>query len=318
MKTISVILLFIVSLGSPYQIMSANEAEELGMVNWLRDYDKAITKAGEENKQVLILFQEVPGCSTCRNYGRNVLSNPLMVEAIEEYFVPLAIFNNKGGKDAEILKKYREPSWNNPVVRIVNTKGENVVDRLASNYSALGLYESMTLALKNSTTKTGKYFELLGEELRAKGKGHIKETYFKMYCFWSGEGHLGKKEGVISTEPGFMNGSEVVKVKYDESILSKEELDAHASKASCSKIDKAGEYRIDKDPQYYLKKSPFRYLPLSSIQRTKINSALANGSDPKQYLSPKQLKWFNQGSEGAKVLYEKPFQEAWAMKAKDL
>ena len=47
----------------------------------------------------MLLFQEVPGCSTCRNYGHNVLSHPLMVEAIESLFVPLAIFNNKEGKE---------------------------------------------------------------------------------------------------------------------------------------------------------------------------------------------------------------------------
>ena len=311
MKIIGSIFLFLILIGDMDE-KSIGNAEELGTVNWLRDYDKALLQAQKENKQVLILFQEVPGCVTCRNYGRDVLSNPLMVEAIEEYFIPLAIFNNKGGMDAEILKKYNEPSWNNPVVRIVDTKGEDVVNRLASNYSAIGLYESMKQALKKSPTSPAKYFQLLGEELE--GKGHIKETYYKMYCFWSGEGHLGKKEGVISTEPGFMDGHEVVKVKYDERKLSKQDLDTYAAKASCSKISKVNGYRVDKDPQYYLKNSKYRYLPLSPIQRTKINSALADGTDPKQYLSPKQLKWLNETSAKKELLYEKSFHEAWAMR----
>jgi len=67
-------------------------------VHWYRDYDKALVVAAKEDKDVLLLFQEVPGCSTCRNYGHNVLSHPLMVEAIESLFVPLAIFNNKKKK----------------------------------------------------------------------------------------------------------------------------------------------------------------------------------------------------------------------------
>ena len=73
------------------------QSEELGKVQWYRDYDEALSIAKQEDKNVLILFQEVPGCATCRNYGHNVLSHPLMVEAIENLFVPLAIFNNKGG-----------------------------------------------------------------------------------------------------------------------------------------------------------------------------------------------------------------------------
>ncbi len=47
----------------------------------------------------------------------------------------MAIFNNKGGKDRETLNIYKEPSWNNPVVRIVNAKGENLIPRIAGDYS---------------------------------------------------------------------------------------------------------------------------------------------------------------------------------------
>ena len=79
---------------------------ELGQVNWLRDFDSAIKQAKNQDKPIFILFQEVPGCATCRNYGQNVLSHPLIVEAIESLFVPLAIYNNKRGKDAEVLRYY--------------------------------------------------------------------------------------------------------------------------------------------------------------------------------------------------------------------
>jgi thioredoxin-related protein len=108
---------------------SQNQDEERGKVSWYRDYKTAIKISKKENKPILIFFQEVPGCATCRNYGHNVLSHPLMTEAIENEFIPLAIFNNKKAKDLEILKKYNEPTWNNPVVRIVNSQGENIVNR---------------------------------------------------------------------------------------------------------------------------------------------------------------------------------------------
>ena len=44
---------------------------ELGKVNWLRDYDKAVKKSKGQNKPIFILFQEVPGCSTCQNFGND-------------------------------------------------------------------------------------------------------------------------------------------------------------------------------------------------------------------------------------------------------
>ena len=72
----------------------AQQPIELGKVDWLRDMDLAQKQAKEDNKPIFLLFQEVPGCSTCQRYGKQVLSHPLIVEAIETCFVPLAIHNN--------------------------------------------------------------------------------------------------------------------------------------------------------------------------------------------------------------------------------
>ncbi|MEP2969984.1 MAG: thioredoxin family (seleno)protein, partial [Nonlabens ulvanivorans] len=52
-----------------------NQDKELGAISWYRDYSTALQLSKEYNKPVLILFQEVPGCATCRNYGHDVLSN---------------------------------------------------------------------------------------------------------------------------------------------------------------------------------------------------------------------------------------------------
>ena len=124
------------------------QAQELGKVSWYRDFDQVLDLSRKENKPVFILFQEVPGCSTCRNYGKGVLSHSVIVETMEEYFIPLAIFNNKGGKDSEVLKRYDEPSWNNPVVRIVNAKGENLIRRIAGDYSKARVAQEMIRVLE--------------------------------------------------------------------------------------------------------------------------------------------------------------------------
>ena len=141
----------------------SNQSEELGAISWYRDYNTALKLSKEENKPVLILFQEVPGCMTCRNYGHNVLSHPKMVEAIETLFIPLAIYNNKKGADAKVLRKFGEPAWNNPVVRIVNEKGENLVKRVSGNYSKRGLYRAMEKALTKDGGEIPELLQSLGK-----------------------------------------------------------------------------------------------------------------------------------------------------------
>jgi len=296
----------------------SNQTEELGKVSWFRDYDAALKAATKTKKPVLVLFQEVPGCATCRNYGNNVLSHPLMVEAIENLFVPLTIFNNKGGKDKEVLKKYEEPSWNNPVVRIVNSVGWDIVPRVAGNYSSLGLYSAMERALDNQKKEIPEYMRLLKADLLSANGDTVKEKYFKMYCFWSGEKHLGSADGVLSTKAGFMNGYEVVKVKYDSKKINESQLNNYARQAQISPIADNGAYRYsDKDHLFYLRKSPYQYLPLTELQKTRINSALGRGNSPVKFLSPKQIKWLDQlNQQGSKqlVLIDKDISTAWEMK----
>lgn len=313
--TIIIIVMCFFSVSGQQKTNPNNQSEELGKVTWYRDYDEALNKAKAENKEVLILFQEVPGCSTCRNYGNNVLSHPLMVEAIENLFIPLAIYNNKGGKDKQILQLYNEPSWNNPVVRIVNAEGDNVVNRISGNYSAKALYNAMKTALGKANKSTPEYMKLLGSELTS--ATDTKETYFKMYCFWTGEKHLGKVDGVLSTEAGFMGGHEVVKVKFDPNIVNQSKLTAHAKQANFSPITKSSYRTANNDVKYYLKHTNYKFLPLTELQKTKINSALGRGTSPDRYLSPKQLKWLNSMKHSQTkqtVLFNQDFNKAWNKK----
>ncbi len=292
------------------------EHEELGNVSWHRDYDQALELAKKSNKAVLLLFQEIPGCATCRNYGKNVLTHPLMVEAIEELFVPLTIFNNKGGKDKEILQRYGEPSWNNPVVRFVDANGEDLTPRIAGNYTPLNLLRNMKQVLFNSGTVVPEYMNLLEQELAISNPNKVGEAYYQMYCFWTGEKQLGKVDGVINTESGFMGGHEVVKVTYNPDDVSVKQLDKVGNSNKFERVPEKSNYRVaSNDVHYYLKNSQYQYLPLSEIQKTKINSALGSNASPNMYLSPKQLQWLasmDSKSGRSASLISTPIQEAWA------
>ena len=291
------------------------EHEELGKVKWYRAYDEAINASKKEEKSILILFQEVPGCATCRNYGHHVLTHPLMVEAIENLFIPLTIFNNKGGKDKKILNQFNEPTWNNPVVRFINSEGENLTKRIAGDYSAIALCNNMISVLQNNNQQIPEYLKLLSLELANTSPYQVSEEYFQMYCFWTGEKQLGKIDGVLETESGFMNHHEVVKIKYDPSLVSANDLEKFASQNNMKLVEKKGKYKVaTSDVHYYLKKSKYRFIPLTELQKTKINSALGSNSSPEKYLSPRQAKWVKEITSKSKDLSETKFAEAWYQK----
>lgn len=290
-------------------LFAGGNPEELGKVKWLRDFDKGLELSQESGKPVLLLFQEVPGCGTCKGYGHRVLSHPLIVEAMEDLFVPVAIYNNEGGKDAEVLRRYREPSWNNPVVRIVDEKGNNVVDRVSRNYSALGVVEAMVTALENEKREVPAYLSLFQQELGAQSR-ITKTATFSMHCFWTGEKTYGQIDGVVATEPGFMKGREVVQVEYDPDVVSYEKILKQGKSASCagkaycqnaeqiqvagkvlgeSQISSPGSFRPDDEPKYYLSRTAYRFIPMTAIQATKVNARVGQYTPAKDLLSPRQL-----------------------------
>ena len=264
-----------------------NQPEELGAVTWLRDYDKALAQSEKSGKPVLILFQEVPGCSNCTTYGNSILSEPLMVEAIEDLFVPMAVFNNKGGKDAAVLKRYGEPSWNNPVVRIVDASGKDIIDRMPNFRSAAQLSSGMLSALRRSELKVPRYLQLVNEQHQALEQKTAVAT-FQTACFWSGEAYFGKQEGVIATEAGWQDGREVVRVKYSSEATSEEVLAKAGSRKSYRKTEN-GKFRLDREPKYYLLKSKFSKVEMPEIQASRVNALLGEGRDPSALLSPRQL-----------------------------
>ena len=278
----------------PMLMTAQTNPVELGDVHWLRSFEEAQVKSKKESKPILILFQEIPGCQTCRSYGSDVLTHPLLVETIETCFIPLAIHNNKGGQDGAVLKRYNEPAWNNPVVRVVDSNGSDLVSRLSGNYSAAGLSALMTTVLIKQKGKAPAYLQLLTDELTAQQEGTAKATY-SMYCFWTGEALFGKINGVVKTTAGYQGGKEVVMVEYDPGLISRTALDKIAQTQKCS-VSAEGNVRPDATPKYYLSNSDYKVVPMTEIQKCRVNSALAEKQDPRAYLSARQLAFLKTSS----------------------
>lgn len=294
--------------GPTLAAQTAREAPELGAVRWLRDHDAALSRARGEGRPVFALFQEVPGCQTCVSFGQAVLSHPLLVDAIESEFVPLAILNNAAGADREVLERYGEPAWNNPVVRFLDARGRDLIPRQKNVYSAHAIASRMVASLEAAGRPVPRYLRVARAEARARAG---RRATFATHCYWEGEACLGDLEGVIASRAAWMGGREVVQVTYDPQVLSFGALVTAARERGCS--DRVFAHDPEQaaaargvfgaaavapatalraagadDQKYYLRRSPLRALDLSELQSLRANAALARGEDPTPWLSPRQ------------------------------
>lgn len=296
-------------LGGGAEAQMLPDTPELGEVKWQRDHQAALSESARTGKPVFAQFQEVPGCATCINFGKSVLSQPLLVEAIETEFIPLLIYNNKTGIDADLLKRYREPSWNNPVVRFLNGRGEDVIDRADGVWDLHGIASRMVKALEEAKREVPTYLRLLVEESSTTTKR--ERATFAMFCYWEGEAKLGAIDGVLATRAAWLDGLEVVELEFDPRKVSYEALVREAKQMQCAsrvftrtneqqviaehfvgrdavRSDEKSRSASESDQMYQLRHSPLRLLPLTPLQAIRINSALGTRSDVKQYLSPRQ------------------------------
>lgn len=260
----------------------------------------------------MILFQEVPGCATCVGYGEQVLSHPLLVDAIENLFIPVAVYNNIGGDDRKTLNSFNEPTWNNPVVRIVSVDRRELASRVDGDYTLRGITNAMVASLKAVGREIPEYLQILHDEVEVSFRPTERAT-FAMSCFWEGEAALGKIEGILSTIPGYLNGNEVVKVEYDPSVISYADLVKKAQTQQCAlrvftrtgkqhevartlvgnaAVTSEESVRPDSEPKYYLSKTLLRFVPMTPLQAAHVNAAVGDGDDPANFLSPRQIELF--------------------------
>jgi hypothetical protein len=257
---------------------------ELGHVPWRRGFDDARAEAARVGKPVLVLFNEVPGCSTVNAYAENVLTDPIVVDAAA-LFVPVFVSNNDGDgahthRDRAVLARYGEPTWNNPVLRIVDSDGVMLAPRVTHDSGAPGLLRAMATALDRAG-RAPAWLRILVDEQRPS----ISKT-FACACFWEGEASLGAVDGVRTTEAGFVDGREVVRVTLDPARARDVERSAHA--LGYRDVDGAFKAAPPSDDKHTLARSKWANVAMTPAQRTRVNAALAAGEDPRELLAPSQ------------------------------
>ncbi|MBK8978657.1 MAG: hypothetical protein IPM29_22395 [Planctomycetes bacterium] len=95
-----------------------------------------------------------------------MLSHPLIVEAAETLFTPVAIRNNtKGDAEAAIREAFEEPAWNNPVVRIVDpaTRADRI-PRIADDWSLDATADALVAARRAAEREVPAWLALLASE----------------------------------------------------------------------------------------------------------------------------------------------------------
>ncbi len=293
-------------LGAVLCAQEAGHPAELGQVAWLRDFEAGSKRAAAEDKPLLLLFQEVPGCQTCVDFGEQALSHPLLVEVIETAFVPVAIHNNKPGADDAVRLRFEEPAWNYPVARFLEADGKEIVARRDGIWTAEGFAQRLIEVLEAAERPVPDALRWAAAETQAGSTATLA-----MACFWSGEAQLGGLEGVLETQVGWLEGQEVVELRFDPEQLSYQSLLAEAQKLRCARcvfarddaqLEQArgalhqGVVRSDapigaaqsSDAKFSLRRSAFRYLPLTGFQASKCNAALAAHQPVESWLSPRQ------------------------------
>ena len=92
---------------------SGSQAVEVGAVGWERDFEGALGKS--------------------RRSGR-----------------PVLVYNNRPGRDAEILERYGEPAWNYQVIRFLDGEGKDIIPRRDRVRTVHGVVRRMVEALERA------------------------------------------------------------------------------------------------------------------------------------------------------------------------
>ena len=120
-----------------------------------------------------------------------------MVEAIEDLFVPVLVYNNKSS-DSALLKKFNEPSWNNPIVRFLNGSGSDLIPRKSGVWTIGPMAARMVATLKAANREVPSYLSNLAID-----PSSLETATFAMSCYWTGEARLGAIDGVMTTTAGW-------------------------------------------------------------------------------------------------------------------
>lgn len=217
--SVSILLVTITIVAS---LMAANgdaikPSPEAPTMPWLDDLDLALSQSKASGRPVLALLHHAPDCTSCESMQHELSSHPLLAEAAADEFVPLRLNPN----DSQRL------ATSGPHLIFLNAAGKSL---LPSTSDRIAL--QMKRALHAANRPVPRYLQALAIE---RDVSKHKRSAFAMFCYWVGEYELGKIEGVVSTEAGWLEGREVTLVNYHEDQLALPQLAQKAADVKCAR-----------------------------------------------------------------------------------
>ena len=271
---------------------SPSQPREAGIIRWSRHLPEAIAESRRTGRLIMVLFQEIPGCQGCVDFGTTVLGRHDLAAAAEDAFVPLLVYNNKPGTaDDAVRAKFGEPAWNFPVVRFLNEEGRDAIPRQDQVMSAIGMSNRMLEAL--AAVKQAPPEGLAGIP-ESSGPPPVESAVFTQPCFWEGERLFGGQPGVVATAAGFTGGREGTAVWFDPSRTSRQQLLKAGQLSGCAgSVQSLESFRPAPaaDQKRQLAGTPYARLRLSRARQARLNAVVR--TDPaaaKSLLTPQQRR----------------------------
>lgn len=92
----------------------------------------------------------------------------------------MCVYNNtKDDDDARVRDVFKEPSWNNPVVRFLDGKKKDIVPRNPDQWTVEAVSRGMIETLEKTKNEIPPYLALLAEE-EASRKSGVETAVFGM------------------------------------------------------------------------------------------------------------------------------------------
>jgi hypothetical protein len=108
------------------------------------------------------------------------LSHPFIKDAAESSFVPVCVYNNtKDDDDARVRDSFKEPSWNNPVMRFLDGEKKDIVPRIHDRWTVEAVSCGMVETLRKAKKEIPPYLALLAEEEASRRSG-VETAVFGM------------------------------------------------------------------------------------------------------------------------------------------
>jgi hypothetical protein len=247
-----------------------------GVIAWGHDFSAAQRHSHESDKPILALSDDAAG----RRALDGCLAHPVIADAVRDLFVPVIV---------------PEAHAHVPMIRILDADGHELVPSPPDELSPASVISRLVVALHASHRDVPAYLQLVDDEYNP---ADLRKATFAVGCYWDGEQELGKLAGVVSTRTGTLDKDEVVEVTFDAGRIGPDALLREARTLSCFdsvKTPGTMELQPADDQQHALAGYPeYCYLPLTLLQATRINAALADHSDPVVFLSASQSAMHDQ------------------------